>query len=85
MIGEQGFKQNHWNAFVKLNTVHNNEYFDVLHNGLRFKQYVGVIQVDGLLVHIHPKADKEDSNDGKIACNEENFWQIINSQAAGAG
>ncbi len=63
LIGEQGFKQNHWNAFVKLNTVHNNEYFDVLHNGLRFKQYVGVIQVDGLLVHIHPKADKEDSND----------------------
>jgi 5-methylcytosine-specific restriction enzyme subunit McrC len=63
LIGEQGFKQNHWDAFVKLNTVHNNEYFDVLHNGLRFKQYVGVIQVDGLLVNIHPKADKDDSND----------------------
>jgi 5-methylcytosine-specific restriction enzyme subunit McrC len=63
LIGEQGFKQSHWDAFVKLNTVHNNEYFDVLHNGLRFKQYVGVIQVDGLLVHIHPKADKDDSND----------------------
>lgn len=63
LIGEQGFKQNHWDAFVKLNTVHNNEYFDVLHNGLRFKQYVGVIQVDGLLVSIHPKADKDDSND----------------------
>jgi 5-methylcytosine-specific restriction enzyme subunit McrC len=63
LIGEKGFKQSHWDAFVKLNTVHNNEYFDVLHNGLRFKQYVGVIQVDGLLVHIHPKADKDDSND----------------------
>lgn len=63
LIGEHGFKQSHWDAFVKLNTVHNNEYFDVLHNGLRFKQYVGVIQVDGLLVHIHPKADKDDSND----------------------
>ncbi len=63
LIGEQGFKQCHWDAFVKLNTVHNNEYFDVLHNGLRFKQYVGVIQVDGLMVHIHPKADKDDSND----------------------
>jgi 5-methylcytosine-specific restriction enzyme subunit McrC len=63
IIGQQGFNQSHWDAFVKLNTVHNNEYFDVLHNGLRFKQYVGVIQVDGLLVHIHPKADKDDSND----------------------
>jgi 5-methylcytosine-specific restriction enzyme subunit McrC len=63
IIGQQGFNQTHWDAFVKLNTVHNNEYFDILHNGLRFKQYVGVIQVNGLLVHIHPKADKDDSND----------------------
>lgn len=62
LIDEQGFKQSHWDAFVKLNTIHNNEYFEVLHNGLRFKQYVGVIQVDGLLVNIHPKADKEDSD-----------------------
>lgn len=63
LIGQEGFKQSHWDSFVKLNTAHNDEYFDVLHNGLRFKQYVGVIQVDGLLVHIHPKADKDDSNE----------------------
>ncbi len=63
LIGEQGFEKNHWDAFVKLNTLHNNEYFDVLHNGLRFKQYVGVIQVDGLLVNIHPKADKNDADE----------------------
>jgi 5-methylcytosine-specific restriction enzyme subunit McrC len=63
LIGEQGFEKNHWEAFVKLNMLHNNEYFDVLHNGLRFKQYVGVIQVDGLLVNIHPKADKNDADD----------------------
>lgn len=62
MIDEKTFTRNHWDAFVKLNTVHNGEYFDVLHNGLKFKQYVGVIQVDGLLVHIHPKADKDDSD-----------------------
>jgi 5-methylcytosine-specific restriction enzyme subunit McrC len=63
LIGEQGFEKNHWEAFVKLNMLHNNEYFDVLHNGLRFKQYVGVIQVDGLLVNIHPKADKNDADE----------------------
>ena len=63
LIGEQDFEKNHWEAFVKLNMLHNNEYFDVLHNGLRFKQYVGVIQVDGLLVNIHPKADKNDADD----------------------
>jgi 5-methylcytosine-specific restriction enzyme subunit McrC len=63
LIGEQGFEKTHWDAFVKLNTLHHNEYFDILHNGLRFKQYVGVIQVDGLLVNIHPKADKDDSDE----------------------
>jgi 5-methylcytosine-specific restriction enzyme subunit McrC len=62
IIDEETFTREHWEAFVKLNTVHNGEYFDVLHNGLKFKQYVGVLQVDGLLVHIHPKADKDDSD-----------------------
>ncbi len=62
IIDEKTFTHEHWEAFVKLNTVHNGEYFDVLHNGLKFKQYVGVLQVDGLLVHIHPKADKDDSD-----------------------
>lgn len=59
-IDERGFKKEHWKSFVKLNDAHEGQYFDVLHNGLRFKQFVGVIQVDGLLVQIHPKADKDD-------------------------
>lgn len=63
LIGEYGFEKNHWNAFVKLNTLHNDAYFQVLHNGLKFKQYVGVIQVDGLSISIHPKADKADRDE----------------------
>ena len=62
LIDEQGFQKKHWEAFVKLNTLHNGAYFEVLHNGLKFKQYVGVIQVDGLSVNIHPKADKSDGD-----------------------
>ena len=62
IIDEEVFTRAHWKAFVKLNTVQDGAYFDVLHNGLKFKQYVGVLQVDGLLVHIHPKADKEDND-----------------------
>ena len=63
LIDETNFKKKHWDAFVKLNTVHNGAYFDVLHNGIKFKQFVGVIQVEGLSVNIHPKADKDDSDD----------------------
>lgn len=62
LIGEEGFQKKHWNAFVKLNTLHDGAYFDVLHNGLKFKQFVGVIQIDGLSVSIHPKADKSDDD-----------------------
>lgn len=62
IIDEEMFTRKHWKAFVKLNTVQDGAYFDVLHNGLKFKQFVGVLQVDGLLVHIHPKADKDDED-----------------------
>jgi 5-methylcytosine-specific restriction enzyme subunit McrC len=64
IIDDKVFKREHWKSFVKLNDAHEGQYFDVLHNGLRFKQFVGVIQVDGLLVQIHPKSDKDDE-DGK--------------------
>ena len=63
LIDEKNFKKKHWDAFVKLNTVHNGAYFEVLHNGIKFKQFVGVIQVEGLSVNIHPKADKDDDNE----------------------
>lgn len=62
LIDEETFTRKHWESFVKLNTIHHGEYFEVLHNGLKFKQFVGVLQVDGLIVHIHPKADKEDAD-----------------------
>ena len=65
LIGEEGFTKGHWEAFVKLNTVHEGKYFEVLHNGLRFKQYVGVIQVDDILVEILPKADKDEDDNPK--------------------
>lgn len=62
IIDEKVFTTAHWKAFVKLNTTQDGAYFDVLHNGLKFKHYVGVLQVNGLLVHIHPKADKDDDD-----------------------
>ena len=62
IIDEKVFTTAHWKAFVKLNTIQDGAYFDVLHNGIKFKQYVGVLQVNGLLVHIHPKADKDDED-----------------------
>ncbi|AXT49491.1 restriction endonuclease [Aquimarina sp. BL5] len=60
--GEQGFEKKHLDALLKLNEYHDFSYFDIIANGIKFKQYVGVIQVDGLTIEIHPKADKNDED-----------------------
>lgn len=58
---EGKFEQRHFVALSKLNALHNYQYFDLKHNGIIFKQFVGVIQVDGLTIEILPKIDKNES------------------------
>jgi 5-methylcytosine-specific restriction enzyme subunit McrC len=54
------FEQRHLNALLKLNEYHQYNYFEAIPNGIKFNQYVGIIQVDGLTIEILPKADKDD-------------------------
>lgn len=61
-VGEQGFKQVHLDALLKLNEYHEGNYFEPIAKGIKFNQYVGVIQIDGLTIEIHPKADKDDDD-----------------------
>lgn len=56
------FTQNHFEALAKLNMLHENKYFTLLHKGIKFSQYVGVIQVDTLTIEILPKADRGSEN-----------------------
>ncbi|WP_339890227.1 restriction endonuclease [uncultured Flavobacterium sp.] len=53
------FKETHFNALVKLNELHKNKYFTIGYKKIIFKQYVGVIQVDGLTIEILPKIDND--------------------------
>jgi len=57
------FKHSHFVALSKLNTLHNYKYFDLRHNGIKFKQFVGVIQVDGLTIEILPKIDNHNGDE----------------------
>ncbi len=57
-IGTNGFSQNHFDRLVRYNELHGCKYFDIGHKKLRFKNYVGVIQVGSLVIEILPKADK---------------------------
>lgn len=61
-IGQQGFKQSHLDALLKLNELHEGTYFEPIAKGIKFKQFVGVIQVDGISIQINPKADKDEDD-----------------------
>lgn len=43
----------------EFNDKHGNQYFTGIRDGIRFKNYVGVIQVGGLTIEILPKADRK--------------------------
>ena len=64
------FRECHFDAMVKFNELHQNKYFTIGHNGIVFKNYVGVIQVGGLTIEILPKADKKADAD-------KNLWQSV--------
>lgn len=60
---EGNFGQRHFMALSKLNALHNDKYFCIRHNGIKFKQYVGVIQVNGLTIEILPKIDNHSGDE----------------------
>ena len=85
-VGDKGFKQSHLDALLKLNEYHDGNYFEPIAKGIKFNQYVGVIQVDGLIIEINPKADKDD-DDKKwkgVLLNMLNACGKLKAQSSGA-
>ncbi|OAD90278.1 hypothetical protein A7A78_06945 [Aequorivita soesokkakensis] len=66
------FTKKHFYALAKLNELHDNKYFTLLHKGIKFSQYVGVVQIDTLTIEILPKADYSKSSNG-----EEGIWRDV--------
>lgn len=64
------FRKHHFEAMVKFNELHQNKYFTIIHKGIRFNSYVGVIQIGGLTIEILPKADNNEDAD-------KNLWQSV--------
>ena len=68
-IEEGGITPPVFDQLVKYNELHGCKYFDVGHKKIRFKNYVGVIQVGALVIEILPKADADREP-------EVNKWQL---------
>lgn len=57
------FNKAHWEALVHYNEEHDNRFFSPVYKGIKFSQYVGVMQVGKLTIEILPKADKPGKED----------------------
>lgn len=62
-LGEQGFGPAHFDALVRLNEQHGNQYFTVGLKRIKFNSFVGVLQVKGLTIEVLPKADRNGSGE----------------------
>lgn len=58
-IGEEGFTREHWAKLAYYNETYKNRFLTLLPNGVKFKEYVGVIQVGNLTIEILPKIDRQ--------------------------
>jgi 5-methylcytosine-specific restriction enzyme subunit McrC len=63
------FTNNQISAFRKYHSISGGSYYDLIDNGIRFKEHVGVIQINDLTIEVLPKVDKGDHELGK--------WQNI--------
>jgi 5-methylcytosine-specific restriction enzyme subunit McrC len=66
------FNSSNLEAFQKYYGEKGCPYFSLIHNGIKFNEHVGAIQVGNLLVEVLPKADKNPQTE-----DQENKWRDI--------
>jgi 5-methylcytosine-specific restriction enzyme subunit McrC len=69
--GDHVLSKEHFDKLVKFNDQNDQKYFSVIHRGVKFNQYVGVIKVGNVLIEIVPKLDNVENN------SNHNYWQSV--------
>ncbi|MCP4437992.1 MAG: hypothetical protein GY810_03535 [Aureispira sp.] len=57
LIDNNVFTKTHWEALVLFNEAHGNKYCSLGHNYIKWGSYVGVIQIQNLVIEVLPKVD----------------------------
>jgi 5-methylcytosine-specific restriction enzyme subunit McrC len=64
------FMRHHWEALGLYNDLHGGEFFTLLPKGVKFNQYVGVIQAGNLTIEVLPKIGRSEDGDKSL-------WQKV--------
>lgn len=75
VIGEAKFDEDKLKALVTYFGEKGVPYYSLIKNGVRFNEYVGVIQVGNVVIEVLPKADKKPDDTSNES--EESQWQKI--------
>lgn len=70
-IEKHRFSESHWKALGWYNERHGNRFFTLTPNGVKFCQFVGVIQVGNLTIEVLPKIGKT------VSEKEKSKWQKV--------
>lgn len=74
-VGTRGFESRHWELLGRWAERREERYFEVWPNRIRFLQWVGVIEVDGLVIEVLPKAETRRSSEDNEVVSEK--WRRI--------
>lgn len=69
--------QPQFDKLCQFNDQNDNKYFTVIRNGIKFSQYVGVIQVGSLTIEILPKIDKPGLNKEEFKVESEKWQRVL--------
>lgn len=73
----QSITESELQKLYSFNDRHNHKYFTGIRDGVKFKSYVGVIQIGGLTLEILPKADKLTNSTEEAHSKEIRKWQNV--------
>jgi len=74
-VGDSGFEERHWEALGKWAERQTETYVEIWPGSVRFLHWVGVFEVDGLVIEILPKA--EESREEENRAEQASKWRNI--------